>query len=172
MPKEIQLPERLDAEQAADVLRRYAQFEEPEMVESETLSALNDDVAELKSVFAGILAEQSPLSQDALAENSVASLTEPFRDDAGDIQPDTLAQTPETQTGGGEATDDGPDADATDGFDPETLTLSEKERLQHLKRKHTSFANRGIEGRVDALEQEMLEVAGADDFDTLEQEVF
>lgn len=172
MPKEIQLPESLDAEQAADVLRAYAQMEEPEMVESETLSTLTSENDELKSVFAGILAEQSPLSEDALAENSVASLTEPFRNDDGEIEPDTLAQTPESQAGGGSPADGGDSgADGGSGWSGENMTLSQNETLQQLKRKRTSFQNRGIEGRVDALEQEMVEVSGAPDFETLDKEV-
>lgn len=168
MPKEIQLPESLDAEQAADVLRAYAKLDEPEMVESETLSALKNEITEAKEAFAAVIAEQSPQSAETLARQDMDALTEPFRDDEGSIDVDTLRQEPVTQDGpSGDSDGDDPSTD----WDGQSMTLDQNDTLQQLSRKRTSFQNRGIESRVDALEAEMVEVAGAPDFETLEREV-
>lgn len=169
MTKEIQLPEGLDAEEAADVLRAYARHEEPTINETETLETLRSEIEEFKEAFAAVLSEQSPQSAETLARQDADALTEPFRDDEGDIDVDTLRQDPQTGSGGGGADNDG--GDGGDGFDPDALSLEDRDKLQLLRRKHKSFAKRGVDKTVDSLEAEMAEVAGVDEMDEIDWEV-
>lgn len=164
--KEIHLPAGLDPDTAADVLQEYARYDEPTMNEADTLEALRDEVAEAKEAFAAVLAEQSPQSADTLSRQDMDALTEPFRDDEGAIDVDTLQQQPETQSTTGTDSDDGD----TEGFQPDALSLSDREELRRLKMKRTSFANRGMGGRVDTLNAEIRDLAGVDDADDIDWE--
>jgi hypothetical protein len=155
-----------DPSEAIDVLRDYHSREEPTIIDTDTLDDLRDEVAEAKEAFAAVIAEESPQSADALARQDMAGLTEPFRDDDGDIDVDTLQQTPETQE------PDAPDDEGgdDDGFDPDALSLSEREELQRLASKRTTFANRGMDGRADTLAREMADLADVEDYDEIELE--
>jgi hypothetical protein len=163
-----------DPSEAIDVLRDYHSREEPTIIDSDTLETLRDEVAEAKEAFAAVIAEQSPQSADALARQDMAGLTEPFRDDDGDIDVDTLQQTPETQSGGGDPTPDNEGGDGgtggSDGFDPDALSLSEREELQRLHKKRSSFEKRGVDSRVDATEAQMADIADVEDYDEIEME--
>jgi hypothetical protein len=154
-----------DPSEAIDVLRDYDSREEPTIIDSDALEDLRDEVAEAKEAFAAVIAEQSPQSVDALARQDMAGLTEPFRDDDGDIDIDTLQQTPETQEPG--APDD---EGGGDGFDPDALSLSEREELQRLHTKRSSFEKRGVDSRVDATEAQMADIADVEDYGEIELE--
>lgn len=163
----VQLPEGMTADDARDVLREYARTDDAQITDNDTLAALREEVKEAKEAFAAVLAEESPQSADTLARQDMDALTEPFRDDEGDINVDTLRQEPETKSGAGGSGGDDP----SDDPDPDTLSLDDKEELQRLDRKRRTFRSRGIDGRADTLEAEMCELAGIKDFDTLETEV-
>jgi hypothetical protein len=163
----IRLPEGLDVETATDILREFGQTDDAQIVSSGRLDALKDEIAEAKEAFAAVLAEESPQSADTLARQDMDALTEPFRDDEGDIDVDTLQQNPQTGDAGN---GDGGDGEA-DGFDPDALDLSIREELETLSQKRTKFENMGIEGRVEDIEAEMADLAGAPDYETLETEV-
>lgn len=165
--KEIQLPDGLDAETAADVLRRYAATDDAQIVDNDTLSQLRAEIAEAKEAFAAVIAEQSPQSAETLARQDMDALTEPFRDDDGAIDVDTLQQRPETQNGG---TTTGTGTDAPEGFNVEALSLSDRRDLETLRMKRNTFRNRGIDSRADALESEMKDLAGVEDVDDIEWE--
>jgi hypothetical protein len=164
---EIKLPEGLDVETARDVLREFARTEEAQIVAEETLQSLREEISEAKEAFAAVLAEESPQSAETLARQDIDALTEPFRDDEGEIDVDTLRQEPETGDADG---GDGGDGEADD-FDPDALGLSTREELETLAQKRTKFQNMGIEGHVEDIEAEMVDLAGAPDYETLETEV-
>jgi hypothetical protein len=163
---EIRLPEGLDVETATDVLREFARTDEAQIVSGDELDALKAEITEAKEAFAAVLAEESPQSADTLARQDMDALTEPFRDDDGAIDVDTLRQDP--QTGDPDGATDGGDGG---GFDPEAITLSQKQELETLSRKRTVMANRGMDKRASEIAQEMVDLVGADDYDTLEAEV-
>jgi len=164
MTNEIHLPDGMDAETARDVLREYATEDEAQIVDNDTLENLKEEVASAKEAFAAVLAEQSPQSADTLSRQDMDALTEPFRDDeSGDIDVDTLRQSPETET-----TTENEDEE-TEGFDMETLGLSEQQELETLNTKRKAFASRGVDSRVDALENEMTELTGADEFEEIDE---
>lgn len=166
--KEIRLPDGLDVETATDVLREYARHEEAQIVESDMLQSLRDEITEAKETFAAVLAEESPQSAETLSRQDMDALTEPFRDDDGDIDVDTLRQTPQTgDVGGG----DGSGSGSGSGFSPEQVSLSQKQELETLERKRTVMENRGMENRASEIEQEMVNLVGAEDYETLEAEV-
>lgn len=157
-----------DPEGAIDVLAEYERREEPRIVEQSEWETLEAETAEARTAFAAILADDSPMSADALAESSMDALTEPFRDDDGNLQVDTLRQEPET----GE-----PDAPTDDGDDPDdpmsvdSLSLDERDSLQQKRQKITAFENRGMPGRADTLRAEIAEMFGADEYDDVEPEL-
>lgn len=159
--KEIKLPDGLDADTAFDVLRDYATTDDAQIIPSGRLDALESEITEAKEAFAAILAEESPQSADTLSRQDMDALTEPFRDEeSGDIDVDTLRQTPETGT----VSDKN---EENDGFSVDSLGLSDKQELETLNKKRKAFDSRGIDSRVDALEAEMAELAGADEFEEI-----
>jgi len=161
--KEIRLPEGMDADQAVDVLREYANEDDAQIVNSDTLESLKSEVQSAKEAFAALLAEESPQSADTLARQDMDGLTEPFRDEeSGEIDVDTLRQTPESGTGNNAGDDDG-------GFTIDSLGLEDERQLDTLNKKRKAFDSRGIDSRVDALEAEMTELAGADDFEEIKE---
>lgn len=166
---EIRLPEGLDVETATDVLREFARVDgEPTIVSESTLDSLREEINEAKEAFAAVLAEESPQSADTLARQDMDALTEPFRDEeTGDIDVDTLRQTPETGDTGADAGDGG-DADGSTSID--ALSLDDRQELQRLKKKRNAFEKRGIDTRVDALEAEMAALAGVDDASEIDWE--
>lgn len=166
--KEFRLPEGLDVETATDVLREFATTGEAQIVSSDRLDALQNEIAEAKEAFAAVLAEESPQSADALARQDMDALTEPYRDDDGDIDVDTLRQVPETGDTGGDGGDGSGDGD---GFDAGSIDFETRDRLDTLAKKRSSFESRDMDGRVADIEAEMVDVSDAPDFDTLQEEV-
>lgn len=167
---EIRLPEGLDVETATDVLREFATTDGAQIVSSDRLDALEEEITEATEAFAAVLAEESPQSADTLARQDMDALTEPFRDDDGDIDVDTLRQDPQTGDGSGGG---GGTADDT-GFDPDAVGLATKEELETLERKRSAMASRDMDERAGEIEQEMLDLVGAGedtDVDTLRREV-
>jgi len=169
--KEIRLPEGLDVETATDVLREFATTDEAQIVSSDRLDALQNEIAEAKEAFAAVLAEESPQSADALARQDMDALTEPYRDDDGDIDVDTLRQVPETGDTGGDGGDGGSGGDGGDGFNADGVGFEVRDELDTLAKKRSSFQNRGMDGRVADIEAEMVDLSDAPDFDTLQEEV-
>jgi len=163
----IRLPEGLDVETATDILREFGQTDDAQIVAEDTLSDLRDEITDAKEAFAAVLAEESPQSADTLARQDMDALTEPFRDDEGEIDPDTLRQEPETGDADG---GDGGEGEG-DGFDPDALGFSTRKELETLRKKRSKFQNMGIEGHVEDIEAEMADLAGAPDYETLETEV-
>lgn len=161
------LPDGLDAETAKDVLRQFSSTEEAQVISKNRLDSLESEIKEAKEAFAAVLSEDSPQSADTLARQDMDALTEPFRDEDGDIDVDTLRQEPQTgDVGGSDGSDDG-----SSGFDADNIGLGTKEELDTLDRKRTAFKNRGMENRAEEIEQEMMDITGADSIDTLEKEV-
>lgn len=168
--KEIRLPEGLDAETAADVLREFDSTDDAQIINQETLESLREEITAAKEAFAAVLAEESPQSAETLARQDMDALTEPFRDDEGEIDVDTLRQTPETgDVGGGDGGGDGGDDDPVS---VDSLSLSDRQEITEvLLPKRTSFQSRGMDGRVEALEGQIAEKFGAEAFDEIESEL-
>lgn len=167
--KEIRLPEGLDVETATDVLREYARTDGAQITNTETLESLREEIAEAKEAFAAVLAEESPQSADTLARQEMDALTEPYRNDDGDIDVDTLRQEPETGEVDGDGSGDGGEGgDSAGGV--ETLSLSDREEVQRLAHKRGVFESRDMAGRADTLESEICNLVGVDEFDEINLE--
>lgn len=163
----LRLPDGLDLETAESVLREYAQTDDAQIVSEGTVDALETEVQEFKAVFAELLAEESPQSADTLARQDAEALTEPYRNDDGDIEVDTLRQTPET------GDPDDPDG-GSDPSDPDLDALSGTEQrriVEVLQPKRRSFRQRGMDESADAIETEILELTGYDEYDDVEPEL-
>lgn len=160
---EIKLPEGMEADEAADVLREYGAVEDAKIVETTKLDSLKGEIEEFKQVFAELLSEESPQSAETLADQSAEALTEPYRDEEGDLEVETLRQEPET----GEVDTE---TEEPDGFDVDSLSHGDVEEIKTLERKRRAFDSRGVNDRVDVLENKMADVAGVDEFDEIEME--
>jgi len=158
----IELPDGMDLGTAKDVLREFATTDEAQIVSADTLSAKDEQIDELAGVFRDALMEQKDLSEAAVDGMTVDALTAEFRDDNGDLKADTLAQSPEAGTGGGSG-----GSDAT-GWD--TLGNSEREDVKDKLRRADLMADRTPD-HADTLRQEAAEMAGVDEWETLESEV-
>ena len=164
---QLRLPDGMDLEAAESVLREYANEEDAQIVSSGAIDSLESEVNEFKQVFAELLSEQSPQSADTLARQDAEALTEPYRNDDGDIEVDTLRQTPETGD-----PDDPTDSDDPDAPDIDALSGSEQRRIvEVLQPKRRSFQNRGMDNSAEKIESEILELTGFDDYDEVEPEL-
>ena len=159
--KTLELPDGLDLETARSILGEYARTDNAQIVATDTLESLRNEIDEFKGVFAELLAEDSPHSADTLARMDAEALTEPFKDDDGDIDIDTLRQEPET----GDVSGDGGDGDGND-LDIDSLSVSDKEYLTGtVLPKIRSFEQRGMDASVENLKADVLEHTGGEDFE-------
>ena len=166
---QITLPDGLDVETATDVLREFARTDDAQIIENETLENLRAEIKDAKEAFAAVLAEESPQSADTLARQDMDALTEPFRDDDGSIDVDTLRQTPET---GDVAPSDGGNETPEDEVSLDSLSLDERQQIRDVDLpKIQSFEQRGMAARVDALKQGVAEKVGAESYEDIETEL-
>lgn len=165
----IELPEGLDVDAARDVLREFGQADDAQIINQSKLDSLESEIDEFKSVFAELLSEESPQSAETLSEQSAKALTEPYRDDEGSIEVDTLRQEPES--GEVDTTEGTEGSDSTD-ISVDNLSLDDKEKIQTvLMPKRTSFKSRGMDSRVDALETQIADTFGAESYEEVEPEL-
>lgn len=163
---EIHLPEGMTTDEAKRVIQEYHDTEDPEIINQEMVSALREEITEAKEAFAAALAEESPQSADTLARQDMAALTEPITGGGGAVNVDTLRQVSETKN-----PDSFDDVGGSSRFDPDALSLSAREKITEvLAPKRQSFKNRGIEGRVEELEDEIATLAGVDDYEDVDLE--
>lgn len=167
--QQIKLPEGLDVETARDVLREFGTTDDATIISEDALDALREEIQEAKDAFAAVLAEESPQSAETLARQDMDALTEPFRDDDGDIDVDTLRQDPQTgDTSGGDNDGDG----AGDGpVDIDSLSRDQAEELRKKREKITTFQTRDMDGRVDALQQEIADELNAESYEDVEADL-
>lgn len=167
---QIRLPEGLDVETATDVLREFAKTDNAQIINQEenadTLQSLRDELQEFKDVFAELLAEESPQSAETLSQQSAEALTEPYRDDEGDIEVDTLRQTPET----GDVDSGGDDGSGSDGVEGEVkldqIDRSTAETIETLETKRATFESRGMS--TERFEEQIADVLGAESYEDIE----
>lgn len=159
MSKEkLELPEGMAVEDAADVLGEYHTKDDAQIVSAERLDGLESKVDELADVFRAALDEQTALSRDTIDSMPVDALCNEFRDEDGEISPDTLNQSPETTTE--DASSNG-ESEADENW-LETLSRSDADVIRRKIRKADSFEGRGMESRADTLRAEAAEVANTE----------
>lgn len=96
--KEITLPEGMDIEEAVDVLGEYAKTENAQIVNQENYETLQSNVEELASVFREDLKDRKNLADETVEGLAIDALTAEYRNDDGEIEFETLEQSPETGT--------------------------------------------------------------------------
>lgn len=157
--KQLELPEGMTVNEAADVLGEYHTTDEAQIVSADTLNDLEETVDELAEVFRAALEERTALSSDTISAMPVDALANEFRNDEGEIEPEVLAQNPES---GSVETPDDPDSD--------TLSASEKEEIEQKLEKAEKMDDRTPE-YADTLRSEAAEIAGVDSAEDIELEV-
>lgn len=174
MSNELKLPDGIDLETARSVLQDYAQTDDAKIVSEGTVDALQDEIDEFKQVFAEVLSEDSPQSAETLAKQDAEGLTEPFRDAEGEIEVDTLRQSPETGDPDGGDGDGNDGGNGGNGNEPnlDALSGSQQRRItERLLPKRSSYKQRGMEKSVEKIETEILEMTGGEDFEDVEGEL-
>lgn len=157
--KTLELPEGMTADEAADVLGEYHTTDEAQIVSGDTLADKNNTIEELAAVFREALGEQTTLSEDTISAMPVDALCNEFRGEDGEIEPEVLAQTPETGTVETPDENDDPEAD--------TLSADEKAEVREKLDKAEMMGDRTPE-YADTLRAEAAEIAGVDDADEIE----
>jgi aryl carrier-like protein len=157
--KTLELPEGMAVEDAADVLGEYHTTDDAQIISEERLDGLESKVDELADVFRAALDEQTALSRETIDSMPVDALCNEFRNEDGELEPDTLNQSPETTTGESGSEDEGGDSDG-DWLD--SLSRSEADEIRRKIRKADSFEGRGVDSRADTLRAEAAEIAGTD----------
>jgi len=154
----IELPDGLDLGTAKDVLREFATTDEAQIVSADTLSQKENKIDELAGVFRDALQSQKGLSETAVEGMTVDALTAEFRDEDGELEADTLAQNPETGTGG------------SSGEEKDTLSGGVPEEAKDKLRRANLLEDRTPD-HADTLRAEAADLAGVDEWETLESEV-
>jgi hypothetical protein len=162
----IHLPEGMSVEEAKEILQEYGNTEAPTVVSGERIEALRDRVDEAKTIFAELLAEESPQSAETLARQDMCALSKPFVEAADRPTVDTLRQEPQTQ-----AVPLTTSRNAS-GADLDSLSLDERRQIKEvLLPKRRAFQTRGVDGGVERIERDICELVGADSFDEAEAEL-
>lgn len=160
MSKEkLELPEGMAVEDAADVLGEFHTTDDAQIVSEARIDGLESKVDELADVFRAALDEQTALSRETIDSMPVDALCNEFRDEEGDLSPDTLNQTPETTAG---EVDNSADEPNDSGNWLDSLSRSEADEIRRKVRKADSFEGRGIDSRADTLYAEAAEIAGTE----------
>lgn len=142
-----------------EVLEAAVGREEPAIVEQSEYETLQEDLGEAKSVFAEVLAERSGMNAETLSALPWSDLRGEFTDDEGDLDAETLVQTPETGQPDNDGTGDGPSDDEI------------AERVEQINRKLSTLGTALPRDRREELEAEACELADVDDFETAKAEV-
>ena len=154
--KTLELPEGMTADKAIDVLREYHKTDDAQIVSNDTLSKKDERLEELAGVFRDALKNEKGLKDETVNAMGVDALAHEFRNEEGEIEADTLSQTPETET---------PETPA----DPENDTLSadEKKEIQDMLRRADLMESRTPD-HADTLRSEAADMAGVEDADEIE----
>lgn len=158
----IELPEGMDVGTARDVLREFGTTEDAQVVSEDTLESLRDEISEAKEAFAALLAEESPQSAETLSRQDMDALTEPFRDEEGEIDVDTLQQT--SETGAVEVDEEAEEDDVDlDALAEETgLQFSdEHDAVETLRQRYQKYKQAGWDSMAQE-DKERLETLGVE----------
>jgi len=154
--KTLELPEGMTAETAADVLGEFHTTDDAQIVSSDALESKDNIIDELAGVFRGALEERTTLSSETIESMPVDALANEFRNEDGEIEPETLSQNPESQT---PETPDEPEND--------TLSAEEKSEIRDKLDKAEMMDGRTPD-YADTLRSEAADIAGVEDADEIE----
>jgi hypothetical protein len=154
--KTLELPEGMTADAAIDVLREYHTTEEAQIVSADTLSAKDEQLEEFAGVFRDALKAKKGLKTETVDAMGVDALAHEFRGEDGEIEADTLSQSPETGT-----------AETPDEPETDTLSADDKRAIEDKLRRADMMESRTPE-HADTLRSEAAALAGVDDADEIE----
>lgn len=154
--KTLELPEGMTADAAIDVLREFHTTEEAQIVSADTLSAKDEQLEEFAGVFRDALKAEKGLKEETVDAMGVDALAHEFRGEDGEIEADTLSQSPETQT-----------AETPDEPNKDTLSADEKQEVEDKLRRADLLESRTPD-HADTLRSEAADLAGVDEADDIE----
>lgn len=150
-----------DVEALAD---KFAQRDDPKIVEAEAYDDLSERVSEVRDVLAEALAEESGLSIETAKSLDFDALMSEFEDGDGDFEADALVQSPEAgQPAMSPNNDSGPGS-------VEALSSEDQTEVKNLLRRAKLLGDRTPE-HSEALREEAAEIVGVDGADDIEMEV-
>lgn len=147
-----------DIEEPVEVLSEYQAAEQPEIVESDALEHKDEQIDEFADVFREVLSERTRLKESTLEAMDVDALANEFRNEDGEIEAETLSQTPETQN---------PPANPGGSTGKDTLSAEEKSEIEDKLKRADLLENRTPE-HAETLRSEAAELAGVEDADEIE----
>lgn len=153
--KTLELPEGMTADDAIDVLREYHKTDDAQIVTADTLAAKDEKLDELAGVYRDVLKNEKGLKEETVEAMGVDALTNEFRNEDGEIEADTLSQSPETEL-----------PEETPG-DKDTLSAEEKAEVEDKLRRADLMESRTPD-HADTLRNEAAEIAGVEDADEIE----
>lgn len=154
----IELPDGMDLSTAKDVLMEYGRLEEPQVIDADTLSAKDEQINEFANVFRDALKAKADLKDDTVEAMPVDALASEFRNEEGDIDVETLSQTPETGT-----------SEADEEENTDTLSAEDKEEIQDALRRADLMESRTPE-HADTLRENAAELADVESYEDIELE--
>jgi hypothetical protein len=154
--KTLELPEGMTADKAIDVLREFHTTEEAQIISADTLSAKDEKLEEFAGVFRDALKAEKGLKEETVDAMGVDALAHEFRNEDGEIEADTLSQTPETET-----------TDEPAEPEKDTLSAAEKREVEDKLRRADLMESRTPD-HADTLRSEAADMAGVEDADEIE----
>ena len=134
-------------EDELEALEQRREFENPKLVEQDDYEALQDRVAEVRSVMEEALSEKTELKDSTIEALEFEALCAEFEDEEGNLQVEALTQTPES----GEP--------ETDPSGVEALSDEKLNKAEALYQDYQTFENEALKADI----QDVLEV---DDWET------
>ena len=136
-----------------EVITAATEVDEPEVMDAETAEAMRERVDIVEDMMAEALTEGTGLREATVEAMSFDAMAAEFETDEGDLDVEALTQTPETGSG------------PTGGSGGSGPSDEDLERIEEIDRKLSSAGSVLPDSRVEALQDEAAELAGADDYD-------
>jgi len=156
---EAEVPDRLDELEAElteheELIEDAVGVDEPEVMDAEQAEAMRERVNIVEEMMAEALTEEKGLREATVEAMSFDAMAAEFETDDGDLDVEALTQSPETGSGptNGSGGSDGP-------------TDEDLERIEEIEQKIDNVGSALPDSRIEALQDEAAELAGADDFE-------
>lgn len=136
-----------------EVITAATEVDEPEVMDAETAEAMRERVDIVEDMMAEALTEETGLREATVEAMTFDAMAAQFETDEGDLDVEALTQTPETGSG------------PTGGNGGSGPSDEDLERIEEIDQKLSSAGSVLPDSRVEALQDEAAELAGADDYD-------
>jgi hypothetical protein len=135
------------SDEELEALEQRRELENPKLVEQNAYEALQDRVAEVRTVMEEALSERTELKETTIEALEFEALCSEFEDEDGNLQVEALTQNPETE----QVDEDGVEA------------LSDDADTEKAEALYQDYQNTNLGG--ESLKDDIVEALGVADFD-------